>query len=125
MNQGPTEKYLFQESLSQIIDDASHPLHKTYVEALTTIRRPCSHEAVNLERNPEDVFDDGVMEYLITNYQTHLLPIQEAMCDDFTREYQLYAYLGSGCEFFNHFLSPVDHRLSLRSRLQRLILATF
>jgi hypothetical protein len=120
MNRGridEPEEYVFRESLFQIIDDTSHPLHKAYIEALRTIRRPCSHGAVILEDNPNDVFSEGVMEFLLMNNQTHLLPIQEAMCDDFTREYQLYAYLGSGCKLNLFLIAGLAIRLSLRSSL--------
>jgi hypothetical protein len=91
-------KYIFQGSLSQIIDNETHPLHNTYIEALATIKQPCSHGPVILGNNPKDVFDEQTMEEVERYHQAHQIPIMDNMCGDFSRDYQLYAFLGSGCK---------------------------
>ncbi|KAH0541514.1 hypothetical protein FGG08_003989 [Glutinoglossum americanum] len=89
-------KYIFQESLSQIIDNEAHPLHNTYIEALATIKQPCSHEPAILGYNPKDLFDERTMEDVEKHHQAHQIPKMDDMCGDFKRDYQLYAFLGSG-----------------------------
>ncbi|KAI9779542.1 MAG: hypothetical protein M1839_007350 [Geoglossum umbratile] len=89
-------KYGFSESLSKIIDDQNHPLHKIYVDALKSIHRPCTHGPVILTDNPNELFPEETIISFQDKGGGWKIPKMDRPCADFTGEYDLYAFLGAG-----------------------------
>jgi hypothetical protein len=112
---------VLKESLSQIIDNERHPLHTRYVEALASVRQPCSHGKAILNNNPHEVFTDEVLSIMAAQYSAYLIPTFDRPCEDFIREYKLYAFLGAGGKL--NLSSPLGFNglflVSLRRRFRR------
>jgi len=91
-------RYNFSETLSQMPGNQNHPLHNKYVDALKAIRWPCTHGPVISTDNPNEIFTEDVLDWMLRKSLIWKIPALDKPCGDFTDKYELYAFLGSGGE---------------------------
>ncbi|KAI9763646.1 MAG: hypothetical protein M1840_000360 [Geoglossum simile] len=89
-------RYDFGKHLSEILDNQNHPLHGKYVDAIGSIRWPCTHGPVILTDRPGELFTDQKLRDMREKRLAWRIPVDDPPCSDFTDKYELYAYLGSG-----------------------------